>query len=183
MTIATPLTRLLGVDHPILLAPMDIVAGSNLVTAVSRAGGFGILGGGYGERVWLEQEIAKLRGLSAPFGVGFITWSLAKRPELLDVALAVQPSAIMLSFGDPAPFAPRIKSAGARLICQVQDEAMARQALDAGADVLIAQARKRVAMALRAPPSISSRRSLIWRRGRYRLWPLAALPMGAGWPP
>jgi nitronate monooxygenase len=137
--IATPLTRLLGIDHPILLAPMDIVAGSKLVTAVSRAGGFGILGGGYGERVWLEQEIAKLRGLSAPFGVGFITWSLAKRPELLDIALAARPSAIMLSFGDPAPFAPRIKSAGARLICQVQDEAMARQALDAGADVLIAQ--------------------------------------------
>jgi nitronate monooxygenase len=45
----------------------------------------------------------------------------------------------MLSFGDPAPFAPRIKSSGALLICQVQDEAMARQALDAGADVLIAQ--------------------------------------------
>jgi nitronate monooxygenase len=45
----------------------------------------------------------------------------------------------MLSFGDPKPFAPRIKSSGALLICQVQDEAMARQALDAGADILIAQ--------------------------------------------
>jgi nitronate monooxygenase len=45
----------------------------------------------------------------------------------------------MLSFGDPAPFAPRIRSAGARLICQVQDEAMAQQALAAGADILIAQ--------------------------------------------
>ncbi len=45
----------------------------------------------------------------------------------------------MLSFGDPKPFAPRIKQAGALLICQVQDEDMARQALDAGADILIAQ--------------------------------------------
>jgi len=45
----------------------------------------------------------------------------------------------MLSFSDPAPFAPRIKQAGALLICQVQSEDMARQALDAGADVLIAQ--------------------------------------------
>lgn len=77
--------------------------------------------------------------MRAPFGIGFITWSLAKRPELLDIALAAKPSAIMLSFGDPAPFAPKIKSAAARLICQVQDEAMARQALDAGADILIAQ--------------------------------------------
>jgi len=45
----------------------------------------------------------------------------------------------MLSFGDPAPFAPRIKASGARLICQVQTEDMAMQALDAGADILIAQ--------------------------------------------
>ncbi len=139
MPIATSLTTLLEISHPVLLAPMDVIAGSRLVAAVSRAGGFGILGGGYGERTWLEQETAKLASLSAPFGIGFITWSLAKRPELLDIALAARPSAIMLSFGDPAPFAARIKSAGARLICQVQDEAMARQALDAGADILIAQ--------------------------------------------
>jgi nitronate monooxygenase len=45
----------------------------------------------------------------------------------------------MLSFGDPKPFAVRIKATGARLICQVQDEAMARQALEAGADILVAQ--------------------------------------------
>jgi nitronate monooxygenase len=58
---------------------------------------------------------------------------------LLDIALSARPRAIMLSFGDPKPFAPRIKAAGALLICQVQDEEMARQALDAGADILIAQ--------------------------------------------
>src|SRR5205823_10827662 len=110
-----------------------------LTTAVSSAGGFGILGGGYGERSWLEAETAKLKKSAGAFGIGFITWSLAKRPELLDIALAARPRAIMLSFGDPKPFAPRIKSSGALLICQVQDEDMARQALDAGADVLIAQ--------------------------------------------
>ncbi|NUR12131.1 MAG: nitronate monooxygenase, partial [Bradyrhizobium sp.] len=75
----------------------------------------------------------------APFGIGFITWSLAKQPELLDVALDARPQAIMLSFGDPAPFAPRIKARGVRLICQVQSEDMAKQALDAGAEILIAQ--------------------------------------------
>jgi len=80
---------------------------------VSRAGGFGILGGGYGERAWLEQEIEKLAQQTAPFGVGFITWSLAKQPDLLDVALAARPRAIMLSFGDPRPFAPSIKRAAA----------------------------------------------------------------------
>jgi nitronate monooxygenase len=139
MPISTPLTVRLGIQHPILSAPMDVIAGARLTAAVSAAGGFGILGGGYGDRAWLEQETAKLAGVTNPFGIGFITWSLAKQPELLDVALGARPRAIMLSFGDPAPFAPRIKAAGALLICQVQTEDMARQALAAGADVLIAQ--------------------------------------------
>jgi nitronate monooxygenase len=139
MSISTPLSALLGIKHPILLAPMDLVAGARLTAAVSEAGGFGILGGGYGDRAWLETQTAKLKQFSGPFGIGFITWSLAEQPELLDIALAAQPRAIMLSFGDPKQFASRIKTAGARLICQVQDEAMAQQALDAGADILVAQ--------------------------------------------
>ncbi|MCA6120054.1 nitronate monooxygenase [Bradyrhizobium sp. WSM 1738] len=139
MPITTPLTARLGIQHPILSAPMDVIAGARLTAAVSAAGGFGILGGGYGDRAWLEQETAKLADVGDPFGIGFITWSLAKQPELLDVALRVRPRAIMLSFGDPSQFAPRIKAAGALLICQVQTEDMARQALDAGADILIAQ--------------------------------------------
>ncbi|MGJ4959938.1 NAD(P)H-dependent flavin oxidoreductase [Bradyrhizobium sp. HKCCYLRH2015] len=139
MPLRTALTERLGIDHPILLAPMDVIADARLVRAVSGAGGFGILGGGYGNRAWLMQETAKLDGLRAPFGIGFITWSLAKQPELLEIALAAKPTAVMLSFGDPRRFAPAIKQAGARLICQVQDEAMAEQALAAGADVLIAQ--------------------------------------------
>jgi nitronate monooxygenase len=139
MPISTDLTALLGIRHPLLLAPMDTISGSRLVRAVGEAGGFGILGGGYGDRARLEAETAKLKDFAGPFGIGFITWSLAKKPELLDVALAADPRAVMLSFGDPKPFAPRIKSSGALLICQVQDEAMARQALEAGADILIAQ--------------------------------------------
>ena len=139
MSISTSLTVRLGIRHPILSAPMDLIAGARLTAAVSAAGGFGILGGGYGDKAWLEQETAKLARGQHPFGIGFITWSLAKRPELLDIALAAKPHAIMLSFGDPRPFAPRIKAAGALLICQVQDEDMARQALEAGADILVAQ--------------------------------------------
>jgi nitronate monooxygenase len=139
MPIETALTVRLGIRHPILSAPMDVMAGARLVRAVSEAGGFGLLGGGYGERGWLEGEVAKLGNCAAPFGIGFITWSLAKQVELLDVALAAKPRAIMLSFGDPKPFAPRIKAAGALLICQVQTEKMAREALEGGADILVAQ--------------------------------------------
>jgi nitronate monooxygenase len=139
MPITTPLTSLLGITHPIFSAPMDVIAGARLTAAVSGAGGFGILGGGYGEKAWLEQETEKLKNCASPFGIGFITWSMAKQPGLLDIALKAKPRAIMLSFGDPKPHASRIKAAGSLLICQVQSEDMAKQALDAGADILIAQ--------------------------------------------
>jgi nitronate monooxygenase len=146
MPFNTPVNALLGCRHPILLAPMDLVAGARLTAAVSMAGGFGILGGGYGDKDWVRRETAALIPLARnsgdaglPFGIGFITWSLARQPELLDLALESRPRAIMLSFGDPRPFAPRIKSAGALLICQVQNEDMASEALEAGADLLVAQ--------------------------------------------
>ena len=143
MALRTELTRLLGIEHPILLAPMDVVSGARLTAAVSMAGGLGLLGGGYGDRAWLVRELGILKqllaGKSVPFGVGFITWSLAKQPELLDIALEAEPRAIMLSFGDPKPFARAAKGAGCLLICQVQSEAMAEAALSAGADVLVAQ--------------------------------------------
>jgi nitronate monooxygenase len=137
MAITNRLTQTLGIEHPVLLAPMDLVSGGRLAGAVSQAGGLGMLGGGYGDGEWIEQEWA--RAGNARIGCGFITWSLAKHPGLLDAALARQPAAVMLSFGDPRPFAPAIRAAGSLLICQVQTVAQAREALDAGADVIVAQ--------------------------------------------
>jgi nitronate monooxygenase len=137
MTFDNRLTRTLGLEHPVLLAPMDVVSGGRLAAAVSQAGGLGLLGGGYGNGDWIEREWD--RAGNSRIGCGFITWSLAKRPELLDRALARQPAAIMLSFGDPRPFSGKIHAAGARLICQVQTLAQAREALEADADVIVAQ--------------------------------------------
>src|SRR6185436_8823888 len=96
------LTQALQIEHPILLAPMDLVASGKLASAVSQAGGLGLIGGGYGDAEWLEQEFTAAG--NARVGCGFITWSLAQKPELLDVALDHRPVAVMLSFGDPSPF-------------------------------------------------------------------------------
>ena len=137
MPISNRLTQILGIEHPILLAPMDLVSGGRLAAAVSHASGLGLLGGGYGDDDWIEREWA--RAGNARIGCGFITWSLAKHPQLLDGALSHQPAAVMLSFGDPRPFAPAIHRAGAKLICQVQTLAQAREAMEAGADVIVAQ--------------------------------------------
>ncbi len=137
MAIRNRLTETLGIEHPVLLAPMDIVSGGRLAAAVSHAGGLGLIGGGYGNRDWIEREWAGAG--NARIGCGFITWSLAQRPGLLDGVLDHRPAAIMLSFGDPNPFASAIRAAGARLICQVHSVAQARDAAGAGADVIVAQ--------------------------------------------
>jgi nitronate monooxygenase len=137
MAIRTRLTDLLDIEHPVLLAPMDLVSGGRLSAVVSQAGGFGLLGGGYGDAEWIDREW-ELAG-NARIGCGFITWSVAKNIEVLHRALAHRPAAVMLSFGDPRPFSPVIREAGALLICQVQTLPQARQAIEAHADVLVAQ--------------------------------------------
>jgi nitronate monooxygenase len=121
----------------LVLAPMGFVSGGALAAAVSSAGGLGLIGGGYGDADWIRREFAAAQGTRV--GIGFITWSLAKQPQLLDLALGYKPSAVMLSFGDPRPFAQKIRASGAKLICQVQSLAIARQALEAQPDVLVAQ--------------------------------------------
>jgi nitronate monooxygenase len=143
MPIDTRLTEILHVRHPVMLAAMDLVADARLTLAVAEAGGFGILGAGYGDADWLRRELAPLvearNARRLRFGVGFITWSLAKQPQLLHQALEAKPDAIWLSFGDIAPFADLIKASGALIIAQIQTVAMAQDAVAKGADIIVAQ--------------------------------------------
>jgi nitronate monooxygenase len=134
----TAFTELCGVRHPIALAPMGGQAGGALAAAVSNAGGLGLVGGGTGNRGWLERELPLAAGgTSAPWGVGFLSWAVDQRA--VSHALSYQPDAVMLSFGDPGPLAEPVRAAGALLIIQVTDLAEARQAVDVGADVIVAQ--------------------------------------------
>lgn len=137
MALRTRLTEMFGLRHPIILAPMDPASGGPLAAAVSRGGGLGLIGGGYGNRDWLKSAFAKAQG--ARVGCGFITWSMAQDPYLLDIALDHDPVAMMLSFSDPAPFADRIVNAAVPLICQVHTLEHVQRALDCGASVIVAQ--------------------------------------------
>ena len=138
-TIKTALTERLGIEHPILLAPMGSAAGGRLAAAVTQAGGLGVIGSGYASSDTVQKEL--LAAGNTKVGIGFITWALDDNPAALDVALAAAPPAVMLSFGNPAPYAAAIRAAGCKLICQVQTLQGAREAADAGADVIIAQGR------------------------------------------
>jgi nitronate monooxygenase len=134
----TAFTELAGVRHPIASAPMGGSAGGALAAAVSQAGGLGLLGAGGGNREWLDRELAIVTaGTDRPWGVGFLTWAV--EVAAVERALEHGPRAILLSFGDPGPYAERVRRAGALLIVQVTDLDEARRALDAGADLVVAQ--------------------------------------------
>jgi nitronate monooxygenase len=138
MALVTEFTRLLGIRHPIALAPMGGAAGGALAAAVSNGGGLGLVGGGNGDPGWLARELPiAARGTSQPWGVGFQSWAVD--PGTVERALQLSPNAVMLSFGDPRPLAEPVRRAGAALILQVTDLEEARQAIDLGADVIVAQ--------------------------------------------
>ena len=126
-----------GLTIPVVLAPMAHASGGRLAAAVAKAGGLGLIGGGYCDADWIDAQFDQTG--SEAVGCGLITWRLAEVPGVLDRVLRRRPRAIFLSFGDPRPHAPAIKQAGVPLICQVQDMASARQAIEAGADVIVAQ--------------------------------------------
>jgi nitronate monooxygenase len=138
MALSTTFTELFSVRYPIALAPMGGSAGGALAAAVSNGGGLGLLGGSSGELAWLAHELPIVaEGTARPWGVGFQSWAV--EVGAVERVLEWNPKAVMLSFGDPRPFAEPVRQAGAALIIQVTDLAEARQAVEVGADVIVAQ--------------------------------------------
>ena len=116
-------------------------AGGALARAVGLAGGLGMLGFDEDEsEESIAQQLAILKAEPAvPFGIGLVAWVLEKRPSLLDLAIAAEPKLISISFGDPSPYAARIREAGILFSSMVQSRKWAQVALHAGVDVLVAQ--------------------------------------------
>lgn len=143
--LSTRLTRRYGLSLPVVLAPMALAAGGALAGACARGGALGLVGGGYGDLDWTRREytLATEQAGSGALGCGFITWKLDQDASaldwLLDQPADQRPRAVMLSFGDPRPYAARIARAGVDLICQVQRLAQLPQAIEAGATVVVAQ--------------------------------------------
>lgn len=144
--IRTRLTERLGLDLPVVLAPMALAGGGALAAACAGAGALGLVGGGYGELEWTRREWAAAgvagEGQSAArLGCGFITWKLDQDAAALDWLLdqPQRPAAVLLSFGDPRPYAARIAAAGVRLICQIQHLHELPVAVEAGAQIVVVQ--------------------------------------------
>lgn len=143
----TRFSQAFALTTPIALAPMALASGGALAAICAQAGALGLVGGGYGDLAWTQREYALATALAAPhdalarIGVGFITWKLDEDASALDWVLDQpnKPCAVMLSFGDARRYAPRIRAAGAALICQIQRIEQAAQAIEAGASVIAAQ--------------------------------------------
>ncbi|WP_433043740.1 NAD(P)H-dependent flavin oxidoreductase [Dactylosporangium sp. CS-033363] len=133
----TAFTELLGVPHPLALAPMGGSAGGALAGAVTRAGGLGLLGAGGGDPDWLARELPLVAASGGPWGAGFLTWAVGA--GAVERVLEHGARAIMFSFGDPSAFIPPVRAAGATLILQVTTLEEARRALELGADAIVAQ--------------------------------------------
>lgn len=141
MVLHTRLCDLLGVDFPILNAPMGGGdAPAELAAAVSDAGGLGLIGGTTKDGApWLVDQIRRARTLTdRPFGVGFIS-HFPHSAELMAAALDEGVRIITLSFADPTPFVRAAHDAGALVLCQVRTVEGAQQAAAAGVDVVTAQ--------------------------------------------
>ncbi|MBL8556192.1 MAG: nitronate monooxygenase [Phenylobacterium sp.] len=142
MDLHTPVCDLLCCDYPVVLAGMGGVARSELVAAVTEAGGFGFLGMVRERPELVAAEIAAVRARTdRPFGVNLIP--AATRPALLEAEVQAcidgGVHAVTLFWDLSAETVKRLRGEGVLVACQVGalDEAIAAQ--EAGADILIAQ--------------------------------------------
>src|SRR2546430_221669 len=149
VALRTPLCDELGIDVPILSAGMGSVAGPDLVAAVSEAGGFGVLGVSGASPEVVRERIDSTRALTRrPFGVNVIIdevgWAASEedreqvRAEVVR-AIDEQVAAVVLFWGDPAPFVDLAHRKGVVLLVQVGSVAEAETAAAAGVDAVIAQ--------------------------------------------
>ncbi|HET9078151.1 MAG TPA: nitronate monooxygenase [Acidimicrobiales bacterium] len=132
-------TRHLGVEFPIVQAPMGWIARSQLASAVSRAGGLGIIETSSGELDQIRIEIEKMRSLTdRPFGVN-IAQAFVRDPKIVDFVIDQGVRFVTTSAGDPNRYTSDLKAAGLTVYHVVPTLAAALKAVDAGVDGLVVE--------------------------------------------
>jgi len=133
------ITNMLGIEYPILQAPMGWIARSQLASAVSRAGGLGIIETSSGELDAVKGEIAAMRTLTdKPFGVN-IAQAFVRDPHIVDFVIDNGVTFVTTSAGDPTKYTAQLKAAGLTVFHVVPTLAAALKAVDAGVDGLVVE--------------------------------------------
>jgi len=135
----TVICDLFGIKYPIIQGGMAHVATAELVSAVSNAGGLGIIGAGAAEPGWVKEQIRLTREQTdKPFGVNILLISPFAK-QVIDVVLEERVAMVTTGAGNPGPYIPRFKEAGIKVMPVVASVALARRLERAGVDALVAE--------------------------------------------
>ncbi|KAJ3227719.1 hypothetical protein HDU81_006515 [Chytriomyces hyalinus] len=156
-TITTPLTKLFGIKHPVILAGMNVAAGPELAAAVTNAGGLGVIGGlGYTPAM-LREQIAEIKEFlvdkNAPFGVDLLLpqvgegarktnydYTKGELPELIDVIIQEKCALFVSAVGVPPKWAvDKLHAAGIPVMNMIGAPKHVPKAIEAGVDIICAQ--------------------------------------------
>ena len=136
----TRVTDLLGIDIPIVQAPMGWIARSPLASAVSNAGGLGIIETSSGELDAIKAEVAAMRTLTdKPFGMNLAQLFIRDPLEMVDFVAENEIGFVTTSAGDPSVLVPRLKELGITVFHVVPTIRGAQKAIDAGVDGLVVE--------------------------------------------
>jgi enoyl-[acyl-carrier protein] reductase II len=135
----TRVSDLLGIDYPIVQAPMGWIARSQLASAVSNAGALGIIETSSGELDVIRDEIVRMRDLTdRPFGVN-IAQLFVRDPSIVEFVVEQGVTFVTTSAGDPTRYTAQLKAAGLTVFHVVPTLAAALKAVDAGVDGLVVE--------------------------------------------
>jgi enoyl-[acyl-carrier protein] reductase II len=132
-------TEMLGVEHPIVQAPMGYIARAQLASAVSNAGGMGIIETSSGQLDEVREEIRRMRDLTdKPFGVN-IAQLFVRDAGIVDFVVDNGVTFVTTSAGDPTRYTKLLKDAGVTVFHVVPSLRGALKAVDAGVDGLVVE--------------------------------------------
>jgi len=139
MQFSNRITQMLGVEVPVVQAPMGWIARSQLASAVSNAGALGIIETSSGELDAVREEIRKMRGLTdKPFGVN-IAQAFVRDPNIVDFVIDQGVRFVTTSAGNPERYTAQLKSAGLTVFHVVPSLSAALKAVEAGVDGLVVE--------------------------------------------
>ncbi len=134
-----PICQLLGIKYPIIQGGMAGISEHNLVSAVSQAGGLGVIGSGLMSANWLENEIQKTKEKTKnPFGVNLFLQN-PKIEELVRIVMKYRVLAVFTGGGNPLPLFPYLQAAGIKIIPVVPSPRLAKKMEDNGADAVVVE--------------------------------------------
>ena len=133
----TKITELLGIKYPIIQGGMAWTSEACLASAVSNAGGAGIIACGGRTAEWVREDIRKAKTLTdKPFGVNVMLMA-PNVDEIVEVICEEKPAFVTLGAGNPVPFIKKFQDAGIKVIPVVPNVKLAQRIAAAGADAMV----------------------------------------------